>query len=61
VRRKKNVSGEQRFFSDILNSPPVRPTVERLGGADALRKKIEVLEGDLDEPLCGIDRKGWKN
>jgi len=55
VRRKKNVSGEQRFFSDILNSPPVRPTVERLGGADALRKKIEVLEGDLDEPLCGID------
>ena len=32
VRRKKNVSGEQRFFSEILNSPPVRPTVERLGG-----------------------------
>jgi long-chain acyl-CoA synthetase len=55
VRRKKNVSGEQRFFSDILTSPPVRPSVDRLGGPDALRKKIVVLEGDHDEPLCGID------
>jgi long-chain acyl-CoA synthetase len=54
VRRKKNLSGEERFFSDVLNSPPVRPTVERLGGPDALRQKITVLEGDLDEPLCGI-------
>jgi long-chain acyl-CoA synthetase len=54
VRRKKNVSGEERFFSDILNSPPVRPTVERLGGVDALRRKITVLEGDLDERLCGV-------
>jgi len=54
VRRKKNVSGEQRFFSDILNSPPVRPTVDRLGGIDALRRKVTVLEGDLDEALCGI-------
>jgi long-chain acyl-CoA synthetase len=55
VRRKKSVSGEQRFFSEILPSPPVRPTVDRLGGVDALRQKITVLEGDLDEPLCGID------
>ncbi|HET9219995.1 MAG TPA: SDR family oxidoreductase [Terriglobia bacterium] len=54
VRRKKNVSGEQRFYNDILNSPPVRPTVDRLGGVNTLREKITVLEGDLDEPLCGI-------
>jgi len=54
VRRKKNASGEERFFSDILNSPPVKPTVERLGGANVLRQKITILEGDLDEPLCGI-------
>lgn len=54
VRRKKNVSGEQRFYNDILKSPPVRPTVDRLGGVDTLRQKITVLEGDLDEPLCGI-------
>ena len=57
VRRKKNVSGEQRFYNDILNSPPVRPTVDRLGGVNALRHKITVLEGDLDEPLCGISNE----
>src|SRR4030095_1183757 len=63
VRRKKNVSGEQRFFSDILNSPPVRPTVDRLGGIDAVRRRVTVLEGDLDEPLCGISAERieqWK-
>jgi long-chain acyl-CoA synthetase len=54
VRRKKNVSGEERFYSDILTSPPLRPTVERLGGADAVRQRVTVIEGDLDEPLCGI-------
>src|SRR5688572_1380226 len=54
VRRKKNLSGEQRFFSDILTSPPVKTTVERLGGIEAVRRKITVLEGDLDEPLCGV-------
>ena len=60
VRRKKNISGEQRFFSDILSSPPVRRTVEHLGGVDAVRQKVTVLEGDLDEPLCGFsaDRIG---
>jgi long-chain acyl-CoA synthetase len=54
VRRKKNTSGEQRFYSDILTSPPLRPTVERLGGADAVRQKVTVIEGDLDEALCGF-------
>ena len=54
VRRKKNVSGEQRFFSDILNSPPVKPTIDRLGGIEAVRKRVTVLEGDLDEPMCGF-------
>jgi long-chain acyl-CoA synthetase len=54
VRRKKNVSGEQRFFNDIITSPPVRPSVERLGGEQAVRRKVSVIEGDLDEPLCGI-------
>jgi long-chain acyl-CoA synthetase len=54
VRRKKNVSGEQRFFSDILTSPPVRAAVEHMGGEKAVRQKVTVIEGDLDEPLCGI-------
>src|SRR5215467_9138411 len=29
VRRRKNVSGEQRFYSDILQSAPLRPIVAR--------------------------------
>src|SRR5437763_17087290 len=32
ARRKKNVSGEQRFYSEVLQSPPLRAIVERLGG-----------------------------
>lgn len=57
VRRKKTVTGEQRFYSEVLQSPPLKPIVERLGGEAALRRKITVLEGDLDEPLCGIASK----
>src|SRR5262249_341111 len=53
VRRKKNISGEQRFCSEILQSPPLRPTVERIGER-VVRQKVQVVEGDLDEPLCSI-------
>jgi long-chain acyl-CoA synthetase len=54
VRRKKNMSGEQRFYSEVLQSPPLRPIIQRLGGESALRNKVQVVEGDLDQPLCGI-------
>jgi len=54
VRRKKNVGGEQRFFNDVLKSPPLQPIVERLGGERDVRQKVSVVEGDLDEPYCGI-------
>src|SRR5262245_4091058 len=54
VRRKKNSSGEQRFYSDILQSPPLRAVVENAGGEQVIREKIQVVEGDLDQPLCGI-------
>jgi long-chain acyl-CoA synthetase len=53
VRRKKNLSGEQRFFSEILQSPPLRPIVARVGES-VIRGKVQVVEGDLDQPLCGI-------
>src|SRR5215467_9133165 len=36
VRRKKTVSGEQRFYSEILTSPPLQAVVERSGGAPAI-------------------------
>src|SRR5215831_15910489 len=54
VRPKKNLSGEQRFYSEVLTSPPLQPIVERAGGARVIREKVKVVEGDLDQPLCGI-------
>jgi long-chain acyl-CoA synthetase len=54
VRRKKNMSGEQRFYSEVLQSPLLRAIVERRGGEGAIRERVQVVEGDLDQPLCGI-------
>src|SRR5205809_6970488 len=54
VRRKKNVSGEERFYSEVLQSPPLQAIVERMGGEGVVREKVQVVEGDLDHPLCGI-------
>src|SRR5436190_20446463 len=54
ARRKKNLSGEQRFYFEVLKSPPLRAIVERMGGEQAVRQKVQVVEGDLDQPLCGI-------
>lgn len=54
ARRKKNLSGEQRFYSEVLQSPPLRATVVRIGGEGVIRQKVQVVEGDLDQPLCGI-------
>jgi long-chain acyl-CoA synthetase len=54
VRRKKSLSGEQRFYSEVLQSPPLRPVVAQLGGEAVVREKVQVVEGDLDQELCGI-------
>jgi len=54
ARRKKNVSGEQRFYSEVLTSPPLQPIIHRAGGERVIRQKVQVVEGDLDQPLCGI-------
>ncbi len=53
VRRKKSASAELRFYSEVLQSPPLRPIVERIGES-VLRTKIQVIEGDLDKPFCGV-------
>ncbi len=53
VRRKKNLSGEQRFYSEVLKSPPLRAIVEQIG-ENVIRQKVQVIEGDLDQPLCGL-------
>jgi long-chain acyl-CoA synthetase len=54
VRRRRNVSGEQRFYSDVLTAPPIAPVVDRLGGVSAIRRKVTIVEGDVNEALCGM-------
>ena len=54
ARRKKNLSGEQRFVSETLQAPCVKVIVDKLGGVEAVSRRIEVVEGDLDQPLCGF-------
>src|SRR5205085_1436606 len=54
ARRKKNLSGEERFYTETLQSPPLKVIVDRIGGESVVRRKLKVVEGDLDEPLCGI-------
>src|SRR5436309_13985781 len=45
VRRRRNLPGEERFYTEILQAPPLRRIVERLGGDEILRKKVQVVEG----------------
>src|SRR5439155_20707522 len=53
VRRKRNISGEQRFFSEVLRSPTLGPAVCRFG-VEEIRRKIRIVGGDVDEKLCGV-------
>ncbi len=54
ARPKKTMSGEQRFYSEVLQSPLLGAIVDRIGGERVIRQKVRVVEGDLDQPLCGI-------
>ena len=56
VRRKKAISGEQRFYSEILHSPPLLPTLKKLG-EDHIRRKVTIVEGDLSDPFCGLSER----
>jgi long-chain acyl-CoA synthetase len=53
VRRRRFATAEQRFFSEVLDSPPLRAIRDQLG-EDGIRRKVVVVEGDLGEPLCGL-------
>ncbi len=53
VRRKKTLSGEQRFYTEILHSPPLLPTLQKLGEKH-IRQKVTIVEGDLSNPFCGL-------
>ena len=53
VRPKKGVAGNERFRSEILESPPLQTVVGRIG-ADAILERTTIIEGDLTSPMCGI-------
>ena len=53
VRPKKNVSGAERFRSEVLGSPPLQAVVERVG-LDAILERTTIIEGDLGSPMCGV-------
>ena len=52
-RAKPGRSAEQRFYGETANSPALTPSVEKLGLA-FVQSKIQVLEGDVSEPFCGL-------
>lgn len=52
-RAKSGQSAEQRFYSETASSPALARSLEKLG-PEFLRSKVQVLEGDVSEPLCGL-------
>lgn len=52
----RTLNGEQRFWDEIATGACLDPLRERYGNQfqDFLREKIEVLEGDVVQPYCGI-------
>ncbi len=58
VRPRRNVSAEERFYSETLASPALAPIAEIIAekrGKDFLQDKITVWPGDVGRPNCGIE------
>ena len=58
VRPRRGLLACDRFFSEVLGSPPLVPIVEKITaqrGKDFLREKITVWSGDVGEPNLGLD------
>jgi long-chain acyl-CoA synthetase len=57
VRRGSAASAERRFFDKVATSEPFQPLRDAYGEEGALefiRKKCEVLDGDITDPLMGL-------
>ncbi len=54
VRPGRNVSAQERFFGEVLNSPALAPLAQKLG-QEFVRNKITVWAGDVGVPNCGLD------
>lgn len=57
VRGRRDESAQARVRHIFEHSPALRPLRERHGDEllSFLKNKIDVVEGDVKEPLCGID------
>ncbi len=54
VRPRPDLPSKERFVRQVLDSPPLRPIVERRG-RDAVASRVNVLSGDASAPLVGLD------
>ncbi|WP_224241631.1 AMP-binding protein [Hyalangium gracile] len=58
VRKGSAASAERRFFDKVATSEPFQPLRDAYGEEGALefiRKKCEVLDGDITDPLMGLE------
>ncbi|MBN1209440.1 MAG: AMP-binding protein, partial [Myxococcaceae bacterium] len=59
VRKGSAASSERRFFDKVATSEPFQPLRDAYGEEGALefiRKKCEVLDGDITDPLMGLEQ-----
>ena len=54
VRPRQGVSPRERFFKEVLNSPCLKPVVERTG-PKFFEERISVHAGDVGDPLLGLN------
>ncbi|HEX8436388.1 AMP-binding protein [Archangium sp.] len=57
VRKGSAASAERRFFDKVATSEPFQPLRDTYGEEGALefiRRKVEVLDGDITDPLMGL-------
>ncbi|APR99992.1 SDR family oxidoreductase [Pajaroellobacter abortibovis] len=66
MRSKKNESKENRFWNKIVPSEEFSPLRKKYPGSlyDLfLKEKVEVVEGDVTQPLCRVETSlidSWK-
>ena len=53
VRPRPGLTSEERFARDVLDSPPLRPLIEKMG-REAVRSRVNVLSGDASNPNAGL-------
>lgn len=53
VRPRRGRTAAERFTSEVLGSPPLRPLLERCG-REAVERRVRVHSGDASAPLAGL-------